>query len=50
MSQTESLVKRLAGPSTGKAGLVKDQTDINAIIAQVSKVNTPLSEYLKHVH
>ncbi|GJJ06399.1 hypothetical protein Clacol_000590 [Clathrus columnatus] len=33
----ESLVKRLAGPSTGKAGLAKDQTEINRIIAQASK-------------
>jgi DNA polymerase kappa len=40
MSQTESLVKRLAGPSTGKAGLQKDQTEINAIIAEASKVGT----------
>ncbi|KIY44402.1 DNA/RNA polymerase [Fistulina hepatica ATCC 64428] len=32
-----SLVKRLAGPSTGKAGLAKDQTEINAIIAEASK-------------
>jgi DNA polymerase kappa len=37
-SQTASLVKRLAGPSTGKAGLQKDQTEINAIIAEASKV------------
>ncbi|KAJ6475326.1 DNA/RNA polymerase [Mycena vitilis] len=38
MSQeTASLVKRLAGPSTGKAGLAKDQQDINRIIADVSK-------------
>ena len=37
-SQTsESLVKRLAGPSTGKAGLAKDQTEINRIIAEASK-------------
>ncbi|KAJ8696405.1 hypothetical protein PTI98_006279 [Pleurotus ostreatus] len=34
---TESLVKRLAGPSTGKAGLAKDQTEINRIIAEASK-------------
>jgi hypothetical protein len=40
MSQTESLVKRLAGPSSGKAGLQKDQTEINAIIAEASKVGT----------
>ncbi|KAF8513145.1 IMS-domain-containing protein [Hysterangium stoloniferum] len=33
----ESLVKRLAGPSTEKAGLAKDQTDINRIIAKASK-------------
>ena len=37
-SQTsESLLKRLAGPSTGKAGLAKDQTEINRIIAGASK-------------
>ncbi|KAK0195348.1 DNA/RNA polymerase [Armillaria mellea] len=34
---TESLVKRLAGPSTGKAGLVADQTEINHVIAEASK-------------
>ncbi|KAK0455046.1 DNA/RNA polymerase [Armillaria borealis] len=34
---TESLVKRLAGPSTGKAGLVADQTEINRIITEASK-------------
>lgn len=33
----ESLIKRLAGPSTGKAGLTKDQTEINRIIAEASK-------------
>ncbi|KIJ49550.1 hypothetical protein M422DRAFT_27916 [Sphaerobolus stellatus SS14] len=33
----DSLVKRLAGPSTGKAGLAKDQTEINRIIAEASK-------------
>ncbi|KAF8578024.1 IMS-domain-containing protein [Ramaria rubella] len=32
-----SLVTRLAGPSTGKAGLAKDQTEINRIIAEASK-------------
>lgn len=32
-----SLIKRLAGPSTGKAGLAKDQTEINRIIAEASK-------------
>jgi hypothetical protein len=37
-SQTsESLLHRLAGPSTGKAGLAKDQTEINRIIAEASK-------------
>ncbi|THH28737.1 hypothetical protein EUX98_g5433 [Antrodiella citrinella] len=37
-SQTsDSLLKRLAGPSTGKAGLAKDQTDINRVIAEASK-------------
>jgi len=37
-SQTsESLLKRLAGPSTGKAGLAKDQTEINRIIGEASK-------------
>ncbi|KAF7315401.1 IMS-domain-containing protein [Mycena indigotica] len=35
--QTASLVKRLAGPSTGKAGLAHDQSEINKIIAEVSK-------------
>ncbi|KAJ6499342.1 IMS-domain-containing protein [Mycena sanguinolenta] len=35
--ETASLVKRLAGPSTGKAGLAKDQNDINRLIADVSK-------------
>ncbi|KAG6897520.1 hypothetical protein C0992_000746 [Termitomyces sp. T32_za158] len=34
---TASLVHRLAGPSTGKAGLSKDQTEINRIIADASK-------------
>ncbi|KAF5380614.1 hypothetical protein D9615_004634 [Tricholomella constricta] len=34
---TETLVKRLAGPSTGKAGLAKDQTETNRIIAEASK-------------
>jgi hypothetical protein len=37
LSMEDSLVKRLAGPSTGKAGLAKDQTDINRIIAEASK-------------
>ncbi|KAJ7703238.1 hypothetical protein B0H17DRAFT_96698 [Mycena rosella] len=35
--ETASLVKRLAGPSIGKAGLAKDQADINRIIADASK-------------
>ncbi|KAG6831837.1 hypothetical protein H0H87_003756 [Tephrocybe sp. NHM501043] len=35
--ETASLVTRLAGPSTGKAGLAKDQTEINHIIAEASK-------------
>ncbi|KAI0075742.1 DNA/RNA polymerase [Panus rudis PR-1116 ss-1] len=34
---TDSLLKRLAGPSTTKAGLAKDQTEINRIIAEASK-------------
>ncbi|TBU33633.1 DNA/RNA polymerase [Dichomitus squalens] len=34
---TDSLVRRLAGPSTNKAGLAKDQTEINRIIAEASK-------------
>ncbi|KAI0705092.1 hypothetical protein C8T65DRAFT_653194, partial [Cerioporus squamosus] len=34
---TDSLVRRLAGPSTTKAGLAKDQTEINRIIAEASK-------------
>ncbi|KIJ67784.1 hypothetical protein HYDPIDRAFT_107278 [Hydnomerulius pinastri MD-312] len=32
-----SLLKRLAGPSSTKAGLVQDQSEINRIIAEVSK-------------
>ncbi|KAJ3570389.1 hypothetical protein NP233_g4438 [Leucocoprinus birnbaumii] len=35
--ETASLVRRLAGPSSGKAGLAKDQSEINRIIAEVSK-------------
>ncbi|PCH43374.1 IMS-domain-containing protein [Wolfiporia cocos MD-104 SS10] len=34
---SESLVKRLAGPSTTKAGLAKDQSEINRVIAEASK-------------
>ncbi|CCL99084.1 uncharacterized protein FIBRA_01098 [Fibroporia radiculosa] len=34
---TDSLVKRLAGPSTTKAGLAIDQSGINRIIAEASK-------------
>lgn len=38
MSQaSESLLKRLAGPSVTKAGLATDQSAINAVIAEVSK-------------
>ncbi|KIY74363.1 IMS-domain-containing protein [Cylindrobasidium torrendii FP15055 ss-10] len=33
----DSLVRRLAGPSAGKAGLATDQSDINRIIAEASK-------------
>ncbi|KAG9125119.1 hypothetical protein FRC07_008915 [Ceratobasidium sp. 392] len=36
-SQTDSLLKRLSGSSSGKAGLAKDQAEINKIIAEVSK-------------
>ncbi|KAF8919917.1 DNA/RNA polymerase [Mucidula mucida] len=36
-NETDSLIRRLAGPSTGKAGLAKDQTEINRIIAEASK-------------
>ncbi|CAE6434629.1 unnamed protein product [Rhizoctonia solani] len=36
-TQSASLLKRLSGPSSGKAGLAKDQTEINKIIAEVSK-------------
>ncbi|KDN38737.1 hypothetical protein RSAG8_09287, partial [Rhizoctonia solani AG-8 WAC10335] len=36
-TQPDSLLKRLSGPSSGKAGLAKDQTEINKIIAEVSK-------------
>ena len=32
--------RSLAGPSVGKAGLVRDQTEINRIIADASKVTT----------
>ncbi|KAF9478811.1 DNA/RNA polymerase [Pholiota conissans] len=35
--ETESLVRRLAGPSSGKAGLATDQTKINRIISDASK-------------
>ncbi|KAI0049981.1 DNA/RNA polymerase [Auriscalpium vulgare] len=35
--ETTSLLHRLAGPSTTKAGLAKDQTEINRIIADASK-------------
>jgi hypothetical protein len=37
MAATDSLVHRLAGPSSGKAGLARDQTEINKIIAKTSK-------------
>ncbi|CAE6482324.1 unnamed protein product [Rhizoctonia solani] len=36
-TQPDSLLKRLSGPSSGKAGLAKDQTEINKIIAEASK-------------
>ncbi|KAJ3999637.1 IMS-domain-containing protein [Lentinula boryana] len=36
-SQSRSLLKRLAGPSSTKAGLTNDQSDINRIIAEASK-------------
>ncbi|KAJ4468119.1 DNA/RNA polymerase [Lentinula aciculospora] len=36
-SQSKSLLKRLAGPSSAKAGLTTDQSDINRIIAEASK-------------
>lgn len=32
-----SLLHRLAGPSTGKAGLSKDQTEITRVIAEASE-------------
>ena len=32
-----SLLHRLAGPSTGKAGLAKDQTDLTRVIAEASE-------------
>ncbi|KZT66386.1 DNA/RNA polymerase [Daedalea quercina L-15889] len=35
--QTDSLLRRLAGPSVTKAGLAKDQSEINRIIAEASK-------------
>ncbi|KAK2464297.1 hypothetical protein APHAL10511_003754 [Amanita phalloides] len=57
--ETESLVKRLAGPSTGKAGLAKDQTEINRIIADASKgskfyenekrKDKELTEHIQHI-
>ena len=34
----ETLKKRLAGPSTGKAGIVSDQTHINEVIFKASEV------------
>ena len=37
MATTDPLVHRLAGPSSGKAGLARDQTEINKIIAETSK-------------
>ncbi|KAJ3934891.1 MAG: DNA/RNA polymerase [Lentinula lateritia] len=36
-SQSKSLWKRLAGPSSAKAGLTTDQSDINRVIAEASK-------------
>ena len=33
----DSLARRLAGQSVGKAGLAVDQTEINRIIAEASK-------------
>ena len=37
MASTDPLVHRLAGPSSGKAGLARDQTEINRVIAETSK-------------
>ncbi|SRR5258706_2080038 len=37
MATTDPLIHRLAGPSSGKAGLARDQTNINRIIAETSK-------------
>lgn len=37
MATTDALVHRLAGPSSGKAGLARDQTEINRVIAETSK-------------
>jgi hypothetical protein len=34
---SETLLHRLAGPSVGKAGLARDQTDITRVIARVSE-------------
>jgi hypothetical protein len=34
---SESLLHRLAGPSVGKAGLARDQTEITRVIARVSE-------------
>ena len=36
-----SFERSLAGPSVGKAGLVRDQTEINRVIAEASKVRMP---------
>jgi hypothetical protein len=37
MATTGTLIHRLAGPSSGKAGLATDQKEINKIIAETSK-------------
>lgn len=35
--QQRDFERSLAGPSVGKAGLVRDQTEINRVIAEASK-------------
>jgi hypothetical protein len=45
-----SFERSLAGPSVGKAGLIKDQAEINRVIAEASKVRaTSLPLYLSHI-
>ncbi|KAK4689989.1 DNA polymerase kappa, partial [Tremellales sp. Uapishka_1] len=39
-AQKKSFERSLAGPSVGKAGLMRDQEEVNRIIAEASKVDT----------